>query len=40
MDAHENVLREHGVPVDSIQAAVRYAAILQSAAVALEAAKS
>ena len=40
MDAHENVLREHGVPADSIQAAVRYAAILQSTAVALEAARA
>jgi alkyl hydroperoxide reductase subunit D len=40
IDAHEKVLRDHGVTVDAIQAAVRYAAILQSAAVALEAAKS
>jgi alkyl hydroperoxide reductase subunit D len=40
MDAHEVVSREHGLSPDAIQAAVRYAAILQSAALALEAAKS
>ncbi len=37
IDAHEKVLREHGVESATIQAAVRYAAIVQSAAVALEA---
>lgn len=40
MDAHEKVLQQHGVSADVIQAGVRYAAILQSAAIALEAAKS
>ncbi len=39
MDSHETVVREHGVAPEAIQAAVRYAAILQSAALALEAAK-
>jgi lipoyl-dependent peroxiredoxin subunit D len=40
MDSHEKVLQEHGVSADAIQAGVRYAAIVQSAAIALEAAKS
>lgn len=39
IDSHEKVLQEAGVPADQIQAAVRYGAILQSAAVALEAAE-
>ncbi len=38
IDAHEQVLRQHGVESAAIQAAVRYAAIVQSAAVAIEAA--
>lgn len=38
IDAHENVLREAGVSSEVIQTAVRAAAIIQSAAVALEAA--
>lgn len=38
IDAHEQVLRQHGVESAAIQAAVRYAAIIASAAVALEAA--
>jgi alkyl hydroperoxide reductase subunit D len=38
VDAHEKVLRESGVSAESIHAALRYAAIVQSAAVALEAA--
>ena len=37
IDAHEKVLRDHGVESAAIQTAVRYAAIVQSAAVALEA---
>ena len=36
IDAHEKVLREHGVSAEQVQTAVRYAAILQSVAVALE----
>lgn len=38
LDSHEKVLIEAGVSQDTIQNAVRYAAIVQSAAVALEAA--
>jgi len=37
IDAHEKVLRDHGVESAAIQTAGRYAAIVQSAAVALEA---
>ena len=36
IDAHEKVLREHGVTAEQVQTAVRFAAILQSVAVALE----
>ena len=38
IDSHEKVLRDGGVPAEAIHAAVRYAAIVQSTAVALEAA--
>ncbi|MQT13549.1 carboxymuconolactone decarboxylase family protein [Segnochrobactrum spirostomi] len=38
IDAHEAVLLKAGMPVEQIQTAVRYAAIIQSAAIALEAA--
>ena len=38
IDAHEKVLVEAGVTTDAIQTAVRFAAIVQSAAVAIEAA--
>ena len=38
IDSHEKVLRDGGVPADQIHAALRYAAIVQSTAVALEAA--
>lgn len=38
VDSHEKVLRDAGVSAEAIQAALRYAAIVQSAAVALEAA--
>lgn len=38
MDAHENALRQSGVGSDTIQTAVRFAAIVQSVAVAIEAA--
>lgn len=37
IDAHEAVLAKAGVPTEHIQTAVRYAAIVQSAAIALEA---
>jgi alkyl hydroperoxide reductase subunit D len=37
IDAHEKVLAEAGVAQETIQTAVRFAAIVQSAAVALEA---
>jgi alkyl hydroperoxide reductase subunit D len=37
IDAHEKVLRETGVETAAIQTAVRFAAILQSVAIALEA---
>jgi alkyl hydroperoxide reductase subunit D len=39
IDAHEKVLAEAGVAQETIQTAVRFAAIVQSAAVALEAAQ-
>ncbi len=39
IDAHEKVLRESGVSAEAVHAALRYAAIVQSAAVALEAAE-
>ncbi|MFB6452264.1 carboxymuconolactone decarboxylase family protein [Bradyrhizobium tunisiense] len=38
MDAHEKALRQAGVDSDAIQTAVRFAAIVQSVAVAIEAA--
>lgn len=38
MDAHEKALRQSGVGSDTIQTAVRFAAIVQSVAVAIEAA--
>ncbi|MGY3450922.1 carboxymuconolactone decarboxylase family protein [Bradyrhizobium sp. USDA 4353] len=38
IDAHEKVLQDAGVPAASIQTAVRFAAIIQSVAVAIEAA--
>jgi alkyl hydroperoxide reductase subunit D len=38
VDSHEKALRESGVGAEAIQAALRYAAIVESAAVALEAA--
>lgn len=37
MDAHEKALRQAGVGSDAIQTAVRFAAIVQSVAVAIEA---
>ncbi|WP_108663502.1 carboxymuconolactone decarboxylase family protein [Acuticoccus kandeliae] len=37
INAHEDVLRKAGVPTDEIHTAVRYASIIQSAAIALEA---
>lgn len=39
IDAHEKVLVEAGVSQEAIQTAVRFAAIVQSAAVAIEAAR-
>lgn len=38
MDAHEKTLRQSGVSSDTVQMAVRFAAIVQSVAVAIEAA--
>ncbi|MGU3574063.1 carboxymuconolactone decarboxylase family protein [Brucellaceae bacterium C25G] len=38
IDAHEDVLRKAEVPTQTIQAAVRFAAIIQSVAVSIEAA--
>ena len=38
IDSHEKVLRDGGVAAEAIHAALRYAAIVQSTAVALEAA--
>lgn len=40
MDAHEEALRQSGVSSDSIQTVARVAAIVQSVAVAIEAARS
>jgi len=40
MDSHEAVLKKAEVPTESVQTAVRYAAIIQSAAIALEAAEA
>lgn len=40
IDAHDKVLREAGVSEDAIQNGVRYAAIIQSIAVSLEAAEA
>jgi alkyl hydroperoxide reductase subunit D len=37
IDAHEKTLQGAGVPATAIQAAVRFAAIIQSVAVAIEA---
>jgi alkyl hydroperoxide reductase subunit D len=37
IDAHEKVLQDAGVPASTIQTAVRFAAIIQSVAVAIEA---
>ncbi len=37
IDAHEKVLQDTGVPASTIQTAVRFAAIIQSVAVAIEA---
>lgn len=39
IDAHENLLMGAGVPAEMIHTAVRFAAIIQSAAIALEAAE-
>jgi alkyl hydroperoxide reductase subunit D len=39
IDAHEKVLREAGIGAEAIQTALRYAAIVESAAVALESAE-
>ena len=36
IDAHEKVLRDAGVGSETVQTAVRYAAVLQSVAIALE----
>ncbi|WP_027545429.1 carboxymuconolactone decarboxylase family protein [Bradyrhizobium sp. WSM2254] len=38
MDAHEKTLRQSGIRSDAIQTAVRFAAIVQSVAIAIEAA--
>jgi len=40
IDSHEKVLRDGGVPAEKIHAALRYAAIVESTAVALEAAQT
>ncbi len=40
VDSHEKVLRESGVAIEAVHAALRYAAIVQSAALALEASAS
>ncbi len=40
IDSHEKVLREAGVTAEAVQMAVRTAAVIQSAAVALEAAQA
>ncbi|WP_234685918.1 carboxymuconolactone decarboxylase family protein [Bradyrhizobium monzae] len=39
MEAHENVLRDAGLAASTVQTAVRFAAIIQSVAVAIEAAQ-
>jgi lipoyl-dependent peroxiredoxin subunit D len=39
IDSHEKVLRDAGVTAETMQTAVRFAAIIQAAAVALEAAQ-
>ncbi len=36
MDSHEKVVREGGLPASAVQTAVRFAAIIQSAAVGIE----
>jgi alkyl hydroperoxide reductase subunit D len=38
MDSHEDVLRKGGLPAATIHTAVRFAAVIQSAAIAIEAA--
>lgn len=40
IDAHEAVLRKADVPVEQIQTSVRFASIIQSVAIALEAAEA
>ncbi|SHO63614.1 alkyl hydroperoxide reductase subunit D [Pseudoxanthobacter soli DSM 19599] len=40
IDAHEAVLAKHGMSTDHIQTAVRYASIIESAAIAVEAAEA
>lgn len=40
MDSHEAVLKKAQVPTEIVQTAVRFAAIIQSAAIALEAAEA
>jgi alkyl hydroperoxide reductase subunit D len=40
IDAHEDTLRKAGVTTDKIQTAVRFASIIASAAIALEAAEA
>ncbi len=40
MDSHEAVLKKAEVPTEVVQTAVRFAAIIQSAAIALEAAEA
>jgi len=37
IDSHEAILRKAGVTAEMVQTAVRFASIIQSAAVALEA---
>lgn len=39
MDSHEAALRKEGVPVEGIQSAIRIAAVIHAAAVALESAQ-
>ena len=38
IDSHEGILRQNGLTTEQIQTAIRFAAIIQSAAIALEAA--
>jgi lipoyl-dependent peroxiredoxin subunit D len=40
IDSHEKALRDGGVPAEKIHAVLRYAAIVESTAVALEAAET